>query len=395
MKLSSFFNGLLASFILMATAPVASTQTLDYINYLSDLDLSAEVIQFQNVATGEYIVLRPDPRGGGALEANANPDPIGWYFYQGQGAETYNIEVKRKGIDGFNWSNYDNADDNKAFIAWNHAKRAPNATTPVPPHDFYLEEAGKAEFRIKWRHNGEYLELMPNLRLYIKDSKGAKIISRPLNTSNQHQLWRIKTSASVFTCMGKQFKVDAAKKIYEKINGQWSHVGDRCNGLECSRRRLFCRSTDGSLWRYNEQPHNWTSANTLLAGQFLNGGDGTMGDAMHLQSANGKHFFYMQENGDLGLWTHDPSPRIVWNSKTHMKGANYTLHMQPDGNLVAYDANNQPIWASQTQHAWDARYKDKKYMPVKAVLEDDGKLVLYSATGFRAWDSAHGKYSLN
>lgn len=379
--------------LLSGMAMESQCQTLEYLNYLEELDPSATVIQFQNVATGQYIVLRPDPRGGGALEGGDAPDPIGWYIYQGNGAEANNIEVKRKGVDGFNWSNYDNADDNKAFIAWNHAKRAPSATAPLPPHDFYLEQSGKSTFRIKWRINGEYLELMPDLKLFIKDSKGPKIISRALNESNQHQLWNIKVSSKVISCVGKQFKVDGEKKIWEKRNNQWVHVGVRCNQLYCNRRRIFCTSTDGSVWRYNEQPHNWTPANTLLANQFLNAGDGTMGDAMYLQAANGKHFFYMQENGQLGIWTHDPSARNIWSTPT--KGTNCTLKMQGDGNLVIYDGNDKPLWSSETHQNWDSKYNDKKYKPVKVVLENDGKLVLYSETGFRVWDNSQGKYPLN
>lgn len=368
-------------------------QTLQPLNNLSELDVTATAVQFKNVATGQYIVLLPAPQGGGSLEGSTSPEPSPWYFYQGAGAELGNVEIKRKPVDGFNWSNYDNADDNKAFIAWNHAKRAPSATAPVPPHDFTIEEVSAGVFKIKWRHNGEYLELMPNLKL--PDGKGPKIISRAFDASNKHQQWIIEVNSKVVSCVGKLFKVDAEKKIWEKINGTWTHVGDRCNQLFCNRRRVFCVGIDGSVWRYNDQPNSWTPANTLLAGQFLNGGNGTMGDAMHLQAANGKHFFYMQENGDLGIWTHDPSPKLAWNSKTFDKGANCTLHMQTDGNLVAYNSKNEPIWGSETQHAWDVRYNDKKYKPTKAVLEDNGQLVLYSETGFRVWDSAKGKYPLN
>lgn len=395
MKLRSLFNCFIATSMVASATTISHAQQVDYLNYLEELDVSAKVVQFQNVATGQYIVLKPDPRGGGALEAGDNPDPTGWYFYQGDGADANNIEVKRQGVEGFNWSNYDNADDNKAFIAWNHAKRMPSATAPQPPHDFYIEQTGKSLFRIKWRHNGEYLELMPNLTITHLKGTGPKIISRPLNESNEHQLWNIKVSSKVITCAGKQFKVDDQKKIWERRNGKWVHVGDRCNQLYCNRRRVFCTSTDGSVWRYNEQPHNWTPANTLLAGQFLNGGDGTLGDAMHLQAANGKHFFYMQENGDVGIWTHDPQPRQTWHSKTFDKGANCTLYMQDDGNLVAYDGNNKPFWASDTHVSFDSKYNDKKYKPVRAVLENDGKLVLYSETGFRVWDTEKGKFPLN
>ena len=160
---------------------------------LDALDVTATAVQFKNVATGQFIVLRPDPRGGGSLEGGGAPSPTPWYFYQAAGAERNNVEVKRKPVDGFNWSNYDLRTDEASFIAWNHAKRHPSAAAPSAPHDWFLEELGAGIFGIKWR-NGESLQLMPDLRLFIRDSSGPKIISRATEVGNRYQQWEIWTN---------------------------------------------------------------------------------------------------------------------------------------------------------------------------------------------------------
>jgi hypothetical protein len=167
------------------TAQTADTK----LTTIADLDASAKVVQFKNKGTGEYIVLHSDPRGGGSLVAGTTADATGWYFYQASNASANNVELKRKGVDGFNWSNYDNADDNKAFIAWNHAKRIPNATSPNAPHDWFIEEAGNGLFKIKWATNNEYLEFVPGLNLY-RTTK-TKAFSRPFKSGNPNQLWEI------------------------------------------------------------------------------------------------------------------------------------------------------------------------------------------------------------
>ena len=164
---------------------------LTRLNKLEDLDLTATAVQFRNRATGQYIVLKPDPRGGGALEGGNSPEPVPWYFYQAAGNPSpYNVEIKREPVNGFNWSNYDLRTEEASFIAWNHAKRHPSATTPAAPHDWYIEQASAGFFRIKFR-NGEYLQLMPDMVLYIRDSHGPKIITRPLEADNEYQQWEI------------------------------------------------------------------------------------------------------------------------------------------------------------------------------------------------------------
>lgn len=225
------------------------------------------------------------------------------------------------------------------------------------------------------------------------DAPGAGVAPRYMN----HFTWKTKKIAEsakqTLSCEGGDFKVDNDNKIWQKINGSWVHVGDRCKELICNRRRVFCVSEDGSLWRYNGKPNQWTRANTLLVGQKLNAGK-KMGGAHFLTSSNGKHFFYMQENGDVGIWTHDPKPRNIWSSKTSPQ-TNCTLVMQEDGNLVVYNEANQPIWSSETHPHWDQKYSMKKYKPTRLVLEQDGTAVLYSDENYRVWTNKDGKLPLN
>ncbi|MCB9235530.1 MAG: hypothetical protein H6581_27990 [Bacteroidia bacterium] len=197
----------------------------------------------------------------------------------------------------------------------------------------------------------------------------------------------------ITTCEGKSFKVDAAKLIYEQIAGKWVKVGIKCDALACNRRKVYCTSTDGSLWRYDGTPDAWTPANTLKAGQNLNAGK-VMGQAEFLQAANGKYYFYMQENGDLGVWFHNPDPKVIYSSKTAPQ-TNATLYMQTDGNLVAYNEAGTPIFASDTSPFTDARYGQDKYKATRLVLENDGTLVLYSNTNFKVWTNTGGRMPLN
>lgn len=163
------------------------------VNSLAELDYSATAIQFKNRATGMFVVLKPDPRGGGALEGNVNPDGTPWHFYQAAGAARNNVEIKRSGFAGFNWSDYPVRSKESAFIAWNHAKRFPNTTSPKPPHAWFLEDAGNGFFRIKLS-NGKCMQLMPGMHLYIRGSKGPKIITMPFDKNEQHQQWEIYTN---------------------------------------------------------------------------------------------------------------------------------------------------------------------------------------------------------
>jgi hypothetical protein len=55
----------------------------------------------------------------------------------------------------------------------------------------------------------------------------------------------------------------------------------------------------------------------------------------------------------------------------------YVLTLQLDGNLVLYNSNKRPIWATNTQGT----------PPRELVMQTDGNLVLYAADGRPVWAS--------
>lgn len=62
----------------------------------------------------------------------------------------------------------------------------------------------------------------------------------------------------------------------------------------------------------------------------------------------------------------------VWSTGTNDKGvAPRRMTMQNDGNLVLYDANNDPIWSSDT-------YQENGNGQYELVLQNDRNLVLYA-----------------
>ena len=61
--------------------------------------------------------------------------------------------------------------------------------------------------------------------------------------------------------------------------------------------------------------------------------------------------------------------------------------MQTDGNLVVYDGDNAAKWNSETHPYFDPKFKNPSNKPVKLVLENDGKLNLYTSSGSVIWSN--------
>ncbi|MFZ9955380.1 MAG: hypothetical protein ACO3E1_04575 [Flavobacteriales bacterium] len=140
-------------------------------------------VQFKNVATGEYIVLLNDPRGGGALETNANPASPSWYFYQAAGASKENVEVKRTGTTNFNWSAY------PKFVAWNHAKRPGGHQAPTAPHSWYVIEVRPGVVTLQ--SNGGCLTVVPGETVSHLKGTGKLVVISPLKSGDKNQEWEI------------------------------------------------------------------------------------------------------------------------------------------------------------------------------------------------------------
>jgi len=105
--------------------------------------------------------------------------------------------------------------------------------------------------------------------------------------------------------------------------------------------------------------------NRLSAGQALQINES-------LTSSNGQFSLELQDDGNLVLYDADHQP--VWASGTdgqEVSGA----RMQQDGNLVIYSPGGDSIWASDTYG------NDEAY----AVLQDDRNLVIYTSDSNPVW----------
>ncbi len=137
------------------------------------------------------------------------------------------------------------------------------------------------------------------------------------------------------------------------------------------------RALGSGTWKVKIKKAN---TNTLKANHSLQGDD-------ILVSANGQFMLRMQEeDGNLCVYTIKDGKQgsFVWGSmKLGFK--NGKLTMQDDGNLVVLDSKNTPQWASETHPFLNDKFKDANNKPVKLVLENTGKLNLYSASGLVVW----------
>ncbi|KAI9094115.1 hypothetical protein DFS34DRAFT_253472 [Phlyctochytrium arcticum] len=83
------------------------------------------------------------------------------------------------------------------------------------------------------------------------------------------------------------------------------------------------------------------------------------------------------KNGNLALLDYDG--KAVWETKTSRPDGAHYLIMQPDGNLVYYDKDKKPIWASS--HA------NKGTGPYCAILQFDRNFVVYDKSCTARWAS--------
>ena len=71
----------------------------------------------------------------------------------------------------------------------------------------------------------------------------------------------------------------------------------------------------------------------------------------------------------------NPGESLGVNESLDSPGGEYSLFLQPDGNLVLYDRDRQPVWASGT-NGQDV---------TKAAMQQDGNFVLYAQSGDPVW----------
>jgi hypothetical protein len=134
------------------------------------------------------------------------------------------------------------------------------------------------------------------------------------------------------------------------------------------------------------------SRSRLNAGEELKQGE-------HLSLSDPKLFLYMQEDGNLVLYTSvEKIPKnAIWASHTVQAvipelpalilklvavpgKAPFRLAMQKDNNLVIYDVNNKPLWSSGT----NGKGNGEGYFEIRK----DGKLVVCDRDNKTLWESA-------
>jgi hypothetical protein len=77
-----------------------------------------------------------------------------------------------------------------------------------------------------------------------------------------------------------------------------------------------------------------------------------------------------------------PGQRLIPGQYIQSSNKLHTLIMQRDGNVVLYDRNCQPLWATNTQGV----------TPRELTMEINGNLVLYSTDGRASWMSDTGTH---
>jgi pimeloyl-ACP methyl ester carboxylesterase len=93
-----------------------------------------------------------------------------------------------------------------------------------------------------------------------------------------------------------------------------------------------------------------------------------------VRSHDGRFDFVYQGDGNLVLYHQGAA---LWHSGTHGRSAGQVA-MQHDGNFVMYDANNVPIWSSDSSYGHSGAW---------LIVQDDGNVVIYSEEGTPLWDT--------
>jgi Astacin (Peptidase family M12A) len=139
---------------------------------------------------------------------------------------------------------------------------------------------------------------------------------------------------------------------------------------------FYCMSLAG----YTIMAQSGTS--TLTAGSRLTEGQ-------RLVSTNQVYYLGMQTDGNLCI-KKVQDDGFVWCSMVNL-GSGCQLILQADGNLVVSDKNNKAVWFSMTQAYFDPKFGTADWKPVRAVIEDNGTLCLYSATNKKVWTNTDKK----
>lgn len=113
----------------------------------------------------------------------------------------------------------------------------------------------------------------------------------------------------------------------------------------------------------------WAGESVLRQGEYIVGNQ-------NITSSNGVFSLWLQSDGNLVAYD-NRNGRAYWHTGTRT-GA--ILLFQGDGNLVLYDASWRPLWQTGTQNRGGAY----------AILQGDGNLVIYTASFRPLWGLFNG-----
>jgi hypothetical protein len=101
----------------------------------------------------------------------------------------------------------------------------------------------------------------------------------------------------------------------------------------------------------------------------------SLSPGQQITSPNGRHRFIFQTDGNVVLYNHNNTP--TWASGTFGRPNLAELVMQKDGNLVLYDNRQQPFWNTVTDGHTGAY----------VVVENNGNVVVYDSAKKAIWST--------
>jgi hypothetical protein len=130
--------------------------------------------------------------------------------------------------------------------------------------------------------------------------------------------------------------------------------------------------------KYLKYKKKYFKLQNQIGGEFVCKSNINNGLCDTILEAPNKCYVKMQDDGNLVVYDSENTP--LWASNTNGKGIPpYKYILQGDGNLVIYDSENTPLWASNTDL--------KGISPYKIIIQEDCNFVLYDSTEKPLWAS--------
>lgn len=106
-----------------------------------------------------------------------------------------------------------------------------------------------------------------------------------------------------------------------------------------------------------------------------------MGGGESLKSENGTYHAKLQIDGILVVQkiTGSGTSTTLWDSGKKSGQEPFSMYIQEDGNMVTYDTDGRPTFASHTHHKGTALFE--------LMVQNDGNLVLYDTNSNATWAS--------